>query len=110
MKHFMTVSALYLLANVETFAFLAKAPTGKHSVCVFAKNKGRQLNLPKPFPTGPPAKDISMPEDCTMDDLISVMGEGRLKKIARKNRRALNQKIREGKVALNEKGKWVAKE
>jgi hypothetical protein len=24
----------------------------------------------------------SMPKDCTMDDLISVMGEGRLKKVA----------------------------
>jgi hypothetical protein len=41
--------------------------------------------------------------------LISVMGEGRLKKVARKNRRTRNQKIREGKVVLNEKGEWVAK-
>jgi hypothetical protein len=109
MKEFTTVVALCLLANVGTYAFLAQAPNGKHSVCLHAKNKGRQLNLPKPFPTGPPARDISMPEDCTMNDLISVMGEGRLKKVARKNRRTRNQKIREGKVVLNEKGEWVAK-
>ncbi len=42
-----------------------------------------------------------------MDDLLAVMGEGRLKKVARKNRRKRNQKIREGKVELNEKGEWV---
>ena len=44
-----------------------------------------------------------------MDDLISVMGAGRLVKVARKNRRNRNQKIREGKVELNEKGEWVPK-
>ncbi|KAL3816862.1 hypothetical protein ACHAXA_005140 [Cyclostephanos tholiformis] len=109
MKEFTTVAALCLLANVGTYAFLAQPPKGEHSVCVYAKNKGRQLNLPKPFPTGPSAADISIPEDCTMNDLISVMGEGRLKKVARKNRRTRNQKIREGKVVLNEKGEWVAK-
>jgi len=58
MKHYTTIAALCLMANVGTFAFLAQAPTGKHSVSLFAKNKGRQLNLPKPLPTGPPAKDI----------------------------------------------------
>ena len=58
MKQYMTIAALCLIANVGTFAFLSQAPTGKHSVSLFAKNKGRQLNLPKPLPTGPPAKDI----------------------------------------------------
>jgi hypothetical protein len=38
-----------------------------------------------------------------MDDLISVLGLGRMKKMARKNRRIRNGKIREGKVVvLNE--------
>eukprot|EP00571_Detonula_confervacea_P015708 CAMPEP_0172297368 /NCGR_PEP_ID=MMETSP1058-20130122/419_1 /TAXON_ID=83371 /ORGANISM="Detonula confervacea, Strain CCMP 353" /LENGTH=66 /DNA_ID=CAMNT_0013006515 /DNA_START=216 /DNA_END=416 /DNA_ORIENTATION=+ len=66
--------------------------------------------MPKPLPTGPPAQDISMPDDCSMADLISVMGETRLKKVARKNRRSRNQQIREGKVVLNEKGEWVPRE
>ena len=51
-----------------------------------------------------------MPPDCTLNELISVMGEGRMKKVARKNRRIRNDKIREGKVVLNEKGQWVPKE
>ena len=38
-----------------------------------------------------------------MDDLIGVLGSGRMKKMARKNRRIRNEKIREGKVVvLNE--------
>lgn len=45
-----------------------------------------------------------------MEQLIDVMGEKRLKTIARKNRRARNQKIREGKVVLNERGEWVDRE
>jgi len=45
-----------------------------------------------------------------MDELISVMGSGRMKKMARKNRRIRNEKIREGKVVLNEKGEWVPDE
>lgn len=49
----------------------------------------------------------SLPPDCTMDDLISVLGSGRMKKMARKNRRTRNEKIREGKVVMNEKGEWV---
>ena len=36
--------------------------------------------------------------------------EKRLKKMARKNRRSRNQKIREGKVVLNEFGEWVDRE
>ena len=52
----------------------------------------------------------SLPPDCTMDGLISVMGSGRMKKMARKNRRIRNEKIREGKVVLNEKGEWVPDE
>ena len=52
----------------------------------------------------------SLPDDCSMDDLMSVMGATRLKKIGRKNRRNRNQKIREGKVVLNEKGEWVPRE
>lgn len=45
-----------------------------------------------------------------MEDLISAMGAGRLKKVARKNRRKRNQAIREGKVVLNEKDEWVPRE
>ena len=52
----------------------------------------------------------SLPEDISMEQLIDVMGEKRLKKMARKNRRARNQKIREGKVVLNERGEWVDRE
>ena len=52
----------------------------------------------------------SVPDDVTMEDLLSVMGATRLKKVARKNRRKRNQKIREGKVVLNEKGEWVPTE
>ena len=52
----------------------------------------------------------SVPDDVTMEELISVMGATRLKKVARKNRRKRNQKIREGKVVLNEKGEWVPTE
>ena len=51
-----------------------------------------------------------LPEDTSMEELLSVMGEKRLKKVARKNRRARNQKIREGKVVLDEKGEWVPRE
>jgi hypothetical protein len=43
-----------------------------------------------------------------MAELIAVMGESRLKKVARKNRRRRNQNIREGKVELNANGEWVA--
>lgn len=35
-----------------------------------------------------------------MDDLISVLGSGRMKKMARKNRRIRNEKIRKGKVVV----------
>ena len=45
-----------------------------------------------------------------MEELLTVLGEKRLKKVARKNRRKRNQKIREGKVVLNEKGEWVPRE
>jgi len=45
-----------------------------------------------------------------MEELLSAMGEGMLKKVARKNRRKRNQNIREGKVVLNEQGKWVPRE
>ena len=45
-----------------------------------------------------------------MEELIGAMGGGRLKKVARKNRRLRNQKIREGKAVLNEKGEWVPRE
>ncbi len=45
-----------------------------------------------------------------MEDLLSVLGDKRLKKVARKNRRKRNQNIREGKVVLNEKGEWVPRE
>ena len=38
-----------------------------------------------------------------MDDLISALGSGRMKKMARKNRRIRNEKIREGKGVTNEK-------
>ena len=53
---------------------------------------------------------FSMPDDCSMEELMGVMGEKRLKKVARKNRRARNQKIREGKVVLNERGEWVPRD
>jgi len=52
----------------------------------------------------------SLPDDCSMDDLMTAMGATRLKKIGRKNRRNRNQKIREGKVVLNENGQWVPRE
>ena len=49
-------------------------------------------------------------DDTSMEELLTVLGEKRLKKVARKNRRKRNQKIREGKVVLNEKGEWVPRE
>lgn len=52
----------------------------------------------------------SLPEDVTMEQLLDVLGETRLKKMARKNRRSRNQKIREGKVVLNERGEWVERD
>ena len=55
-------------------------------------------------------KMYSLPDDCSMDDLMTAMGATRLKKIGRKNRRNRNQKIREGKVVLNENGEWVPRE
>ncbi|KAL7545909.1 hypothetical protein ACHAWF_009262 [Thalassiosira exigua] len=105
------ILTLSMLAS--TNAFLAQTPKHASSPSPsarFAKKKGRQTNVPKPLPTGPPAQDISVPDDCTMDELISSMGEGRLKKVARKNRRVRNQKIREGKVVLNEQGEWVPRD
>ncbi len=52
----------------------------------------------------------SLPEDVTMEQLMDVLGPTRLKKMARKNRRSRNQKIREGKVVLNERGEWVERD
>ena len=52
----------------------------------------------------------SLPEGATMEQLLDVLGETRLKKMARKNRRSRNQKIREGKVVLNELGEWVERD
>jgi len=52
----------------------------------------------------------SLPEGVTMDQLLDVLGETRLKKMARKNRRSRNQQIREGKLVLNEQGEWVDRE
>mmetsp|Transcript_11427 Transcript_11427/g.17442 ORF Transcript_11427/g.17442 Transcript_11427/m.17442 type:complete len:121 (+) Transcript_11427:73-435(+) len=77
---------------------------------IYAKKKGRQTNVPKPLPTGPPPQDINLPEDATMEQLLDVLGETRLKKMARKNRRSRNQQIREGKVVLNERGEWVERD
>mmetsp|Transcript_20960 Transcript_20960/g.34589 ORF Transcript_20960/g.34589 Transcript_20960/m.34589 type:complete len:115 (-) Transcript_20960:215-559(-) len=77
---------------------------------IYAKKKGRQTNIPKPLPTGPPPQDINLPEDVTMEQLMDVLGPTRLKKMARKNRRSRNQKIREGKVVLNERGEWVERD
>jgi len=77
---------------------------------MYAKKKGRQTNIPKALPTGPPPQDINLPEGVTMDQLLDVLGESRLKKMARKNRRSRNQKIRDGKVVLNERGEWVDRE
>lgn len=110
MKHFQTVIALCILANAH--AFLATqttppCPVSSSSSRLLAKNKGRQIGF-RPIPTGPPPQDITMPTDCTMAELIAVMGESRLKKVARKNRRMRNQNIREGKVELNANGEWVA--
>jgi len=45
-----------------------------------------------------------------MEQLLDVLGETRLKKMARKNRRSRNQKIRDGKVVLNERGEWVERD
>jgi len=45
-----------------------------------------------------------------MEELMGALGNRRLKKMARKNRRRRNQKIREGSVVLNEKGEWVERE
>ena len=45
-----------------------------------------------------------------MEQLMDVLGPTRLKKMARKNRRSRNQKIREGKVVLNERGEWVERD
>ncbi|KAL7428851.1 hypothetical protein ACHAXH_001827 [Discostella pseudostelligera] len=117
MKHsVINIIALLLLPIfiATTVAFLSHAPTSSrhhdhHSNC-FAQKKGRSTNLAKPLPPGMPSEDINLPPDCTMDDLISVMGSGRMKKMARKNRRIRNEKIREGKVVLNEKGEWVPDE
>lgn len=53
---------------------------------------------------------FSLPEGATMEQLLDVLGETRLKKMARKNRRSRNQKIREGKVVLNERGEWVERD
>ena len=53
---------------------------------------------------------LSLPEDVTMEQLLDVLGETRLKKMARKNRRSRNQKIRDGKVVLNERGEWVERD
>jgi len=60
--------------------------------------------------TIPPSFHLSLPEDVTMEQLLDVLGETRLKKMARKNRRSRNQKIREGKVVLNERGEWVERD
>mmetsp|Transcript_35315 Transcript_35315/g.59955 ORF Transcript_35315/g.59955 Transcript_35315/m.59955 type:complete len:108 (-) Transcript_35315:983-1306(-) len=107
MKQFTSLLAL-LFFLAPAVAFLTQSPPRQRSAC-FAK-KGRQNNVPKPLPSGPPAQDISVPDDTSMEELLAVMGEKRLKKVARKNRRVRNQKIREGKVVLNEKGEWVPRE
>jgi len=60
--------------------------------------------------TIPPSLNLSLPEDVTMEQLLDVLGETRLKKMARKNRRSRNQKIRDGKVVLNERGEWVERD
>jgi len=57
-----------------------------------------------------PSLNLSLPEDVTMEQLLDVLGETRLKKMARKNRRSRNQKIRDGKVVLNERGEWVERD
>lgn len=109
MHYFKTVIALCLLAKAHAFLTTQTTPpcSVSSSSRLLAKNKGRQIGF-RPIPTGPPTQDITMPADCTMAELVAVMGESRLKKVARKNRRMRNQNIREGKVELNANGKWVA--
>ncbi|KAL9183334.1 hypothetical protein ACHAXT_005121 [Thalassiosira profunda] len=103
--------ALALLGPSSAFV-APPPPTGQMAASPTARfaKKGRPTNVPRPLPTGPNAQDIRLPDDTSMEELLSVMGEKRLKKVARKNRRARNQKIREGKVVLNEKGEWVPRE
>ena len=112
MKHyFQTVALCLLAANAHAFLTTQTTPpcpvSSSSSSRLLAKNKGRQIGF-RPIPTGPPPQDITMPTDCTMAELIAVMGESRLNKVARKNRRMRNQNIREGKVELNANGEWVA--
>ena len=104
-----SIATLFCIASASAFV-PQEGSQRRPSSSLFGKNKGRPTNIPKPLPSGPPPADISLPEDCSMDDLMSVMGATRLKKIGRKNRRNRNQKIREGKVVLNEKGEWVPRE
>ena len=117
----LVVAALLLLATTyvqestsfilsSTHHHLSRHPSTSTSTAINAKKKGRQTNVPRPLPTGPPPQDINLPEDISMEQLLDVLGEKRLKKMARKNRRSRNQKIREGKVVLNELGEWVDRE
>jgi hypothetical protein len=45
-----------------------------------------------------------------MTDIIGALGEKRVKKMARKSKRERNQAIREGKVVLDESGRWVPRD
>ena len=115
----MLAAAVIILSAIEpssSFTTLPSTVTHQHlqvpstTTTMYAKKKGRQTNVPKPLPSGPPPQDINLPEDVTMEQLMDVLGPTRLKKMARKNRRSRNQKIREGKVVLNERGEWVERD
>ena len=62
------------------------------------------------MPEGPNPNDLIIAEDASMEELMTALGGRRLKKMARKNRRRRNQRIREGSVVLNEKGEWVERD
>eukprot|EP01082_Thalassiosira_pseudonana_P012906 g12105.t1 g12105 contig6:1224374-1224838(+) len=113
MKQTILAIALHLLSASQTSAFTAPITTvtcqSSTTACSVWKKKKNPNNPNVVFPVSTNNEFPSL-GDVDMTDIIGALGEKRVKKMARKSKRERNQAIREGKVVLDESGRWVPRD
>ncbi|KAL7472367.1 hypothetical protein ACHAXS_012694 [Conticribra weissflogii] len=100
---FILLLTLALLSSTAAFTPILTQQTSRQSFHLSARSRSKQDKSPRPNPA---AGDF-VEDDFDGINMIQLLGLKRLKKKARKNKRVLNQKIREGKVVQDEEGVWV---
>mmetsp|Transcript_19643 Transcript_19643/g.41207 ORF Transcript_19643/g.41207 Transcript_19643/m.41207 type:complete len:109 (-) Transcript_19643:321-647(-) len=102
-KQFIVLLTLAVLSSVAAFTPNFNQQSQRVSSHLSARSRSKQNKSQKPNP----AAGVNVVDDFDGIDMIPLLGLKRLKKKARRNKRVLNQKIREGKVIQDEEGVWV---